>query len=63
MCLFVFILSSPIRLLLMLKLWKAFIMCIDIVLFVRMKHIKQKCYMNTCMRLKYILIEKLKGKQ
>lgn len=47
----------------MLKLWKAFIMCIDIVLFVRMKHIKQKCYMNTCMRLKYILIEKLKGKQ
>lgn len=63
MCLFVFILSSPIRLMLMLKLWKAFIMCIDIVLFVRMKHIKQKCYMNTWMRLKYILIEKLKGKQ
>lgn len=49
MCLFVFILSSPIRLMLMMKLWKAFI--------------KQKCYMNTCMRLKYILIEKLKGKQ
>lgn len=45
----------------MLKLWEAFIMCIGIVLFVGMKHIKQRCsYMN--IRPKYIYELKSKRK-